>query len=73
MVSREILGRRIRAHETPPSASHEYLMGQRIVLKAMRVFVRSLVEFGYLTRQEADGIAALIERLIKTTPRPESS
>lgn len=48
-------------------------MGQRIVLKAMRVFVRSLVEFGYLTRQEADGIAALIERLIKTTPRPESS
>jgi hypothetical protein len=47
-------------------------MGERIVLKAMRVFVKALVEFGYLTRQEADGIGALIERLVKTTPRPDA-
>lgn len=47
-------------------------MGERIVLKAMRAFIGALVQFGYLTRPEADGIAALIERLVKTTPRPDS-
>lgn len=48
-------------------------MGERIVLKALRVLMAALIEFGYLTRQEADGIRALIERVVKTTPRPKHS